>query len=212
MYTLVTEKLPDYVGASVNDIQVLTPSRTSKTGVERLNRILQELINPPDTSKRERQVRDNIFRVGDKVMQIKNDYDLEWMRIFEDGIRERGTGVYNGDIGVITGINEFAETLTVLFDDQREVEYDFDILEELELAYAITIHKAQGSEYPAVVIPMYPAPKMLMNRKLLYTAVTRARKCVCMVGIKNCFEQMEENIFESQRYSTLSEAIRQNNT
>ena len=212
MYTLVTEKLPDYVGASVNDIQVLTPSRTSKTGVERLNRILQGLINPPDRSKRERQVRDTIFRVGDKVMQIKNDYDLEWIRIFEDGMRERGTGVYNGDIGVITGINEFAETLTVLFDDQREVEYDFDILEELELAYAITIHKAQGSEYPAVVIPMYPAPKMLMNRKLLYTAVTRARKCVCMVGIKDCFEQMEENIFESQRYSALSEAIRQNNT
>ena len=212
MYTLVTEKLPDYVGASVNDIQVLTPSRTSKTGVERLNRILQELINPPGADKRERQVRDNIFRVGDKVMQIKNDYDLEWVRIFEDGMRERGTGVYNGDIGVITGINEFAETLKVLFDDQREVEYDFDILEELELAYAITIHKAQGSEYPAVVIPMYPAPKMLMNRKLLYTAVTRARKCVCMVGIKDCFEQMEENIFESQRYSALSEAIRQNNT
>lgn len=212
MYTLVTEKLPDYVGASVNDIQVLTPSRTSKTGVERLNRILQDLINPPGADKRERQVRDNIFRVGDKVMQIKNDYDLEWVRIFEDGMRERGTGVYNGDIGVITGINEFAETLKVLFDDQREVEYDFDILEELELAYAITIHKAQGSEYPAVVIPMYPAPKMLMNRKLLYTAVTRARKCVCMVGIKDCFEQMEENIFESQRYSALSEAIRQNNT
>ena len=212
MYTLVTEKLPDYVGASVNDIQVLTPSRTSKTGVERLNRILQELINPPGADKRERQVRDNIFRVGDKVMQIKNDYDLEWVRIFEDGMRERGTGVYNGDIGVITGINEFAETLKVIFDDQREVEYDFDILEELELAYAITIHKAQGSEYPAVVIPMYPAPKMLMNRKLLYTAVTRARKCVCMVGIKDCFEQMEENIFESQRYSALSEAIRQNNT
>ncbi len=212
MYTLVMEKLPDYVGASVNDIQVLTPSRTSKTGVERLNRILQELINPPGADKRERQVRDNIFRVGDKVMQIKNDYDLEWVRIFEDGMRERGTGVYNGDIGVITGINEFAETLKVIFDDQREVEYDFDILEELELAYAITIHKAQGSEYPAVVIPMYPAPKMLMNRKLLYTAVTRARKCVCMVGIKDCFEQMEENIFESQRYSALSEAIRQNNT
>ncbi len=210
MYTLITEKLPAYVDAPANEIQVLTPSRTSKTGVERLNRILQNLINPPDSSKRERQVKDAVFRVGDKVMQIKNDYDLEWSRYCEDGMKERGTGIYNGDIGVITEINDYAETLKVLFDDYKEVSYDFDILEELELAYAITIHKAQGSEYPAVVIPMYPAPKMLMNRKLLYTAVTRARMCVCMVGIKDCFEQMEENIFESQRYSALSEAIREN--
>ena len=212
MYTLITDKLPAYVGAPVNEIQVLTPSKTSKTGVERLNRILQNLINPPDGSKRERRVKDAVFRVGDKVMQIKNDYDLEWSRYCEDGMKERGTGIYNGDIGVITEINTYAETLKVLFDDCKEVNYDFDILEELELAYAITIHKAQGSEYPAVVIPMYPAPRMLMNRKLLYTAVTRARKCVCMVGIKECFEQMEENIFESQRYSALSEAIRQNNS
>ena len=140
-------------------------------------------------------------------MQIKNDYGLEWLRTDSAGITETGTGVYNGDTGILERVSTFDETVTVVFDDGRRVDYAFAELDELELAYAITIHKAQGSEYPAVVIPMYPAPKMLMNRKLLYTAVTRARKCVCLVGLPECFVSMEENQYESYRYSSLRKRI-----
>ena len=203
IYTLVTDKLPKYVKADKSEIQILTPSRLSKLGVERLNLIMQGLINPPAPGKKEKNIRGMCFREGDKVMQIKNDYSLEWTRIDMSGLAESGTGIYNGDTGILERVSTFDETVTVLFDDGRRVDYAFSELDELELAYAITIHKAQGSEYPAVVIPMYPAPRMLMNRKLLYTAVTRARKCVCMVGLPECFVQMENNQYESQRYSSL---------
>ena len=203
IYTLVTDKLPKYVEADMSEIQILTPSRVSKLGVERLNTIMQGLINPPAPEKKEKEFRGIRFREGDKVMQIKNDYSLEWSRIDPSGIAETGTGIYNGDTGILERVSSFDETVTVLFDDGRRVDYAFSELEELELAYAITIHKAQGSEYPAVVIPMFPAPRMLMNRKLLYTAVTRARKCVCLVGLQECFVQMEENQYESHRYSSL---------
>ena len=175
MYTLLIDKLPKYVDAKIEEIQILTPSRVSKVGVDNLNTIMQKLINPSRPGKQEKKHKNIIFREGDKVMQIKNDYQLEWIKVDNKGLRENGLGVFNGDTGVIKEINAFAEMVRVLFDDGREVRYDFGDLDQLELAYAITIHKSQGSEYPAVIIPMFPVPKMLMNRKLLYTAVTRAR-------------------------------------
>ena len=207
IYTLVTDKLPKYVEADKSEIQILTPSRLSRLGVERLNAIMQRLMNPPSPGKQEKEFRGTFFREGDKVMQIKNDYALEWTRMDPSGLAETGTGVFNGDTGILERISRFDETVTVFFDDGRRADYAFSELEELELAYAITIHKSQGSEYPAVVIPMYPAPRMLMNRKLLYTAVTRARKCVCLVGIPESFVQMENNRYESHRYSSLCERI-----
>mgnify|MGYP002464464497 CR=1 FL=1 len=147
---------------------------------------------------------------GDKVMQIKNNYQTEWEKKSKYGVTyDAGSGVFNGDTGIITEINTFMEQMTVKFDDERIVKYDFKQLEELELAYAITVHKSQGSEYPAVVIPMYPGPRMLMNKNLLYTAVTRARKCVCMVGNENCFHQMAQNESEQRRYSSLDERIKE---
>ena len=207
MYTLLIDKLPKYVDAKIEEIQILTPSRVSKVGVDNLNTIMQKLINPSRPGKQEKKHKNIIFREGDKVMQIKNDYQLEWIKVDNKGLRENGLGVFNGDTGVIKEINAFAEMVRVLFDDGREVRYDFGDLDQLELAYAITIHKSQGSEYPAVIIPMFPVPKMLMNRKLLYTAVTRARKCVCLVGIEDCFRQMEDSIYEFSRYSSLKNRI-----
>lgn len=207
MYTLLTDKLPGYVDARPDEIQILTPSRVSKIGVDSLNTIMQSLINPPKSGKQEKKYKNLIFREGDKVMQIKNDYQLEWVKINGKGIRESGMGAFNGDTGIIMEINAFAEMVRVLFDDGREACYDFGDLDQLELAYAITIHKAQGSEYPAVIIPMFPVPKMLMNRKLLYTAVTRARKCVCLVGLEECFRQMENSVYELKRYSSLKDRI-----
>lgn len=208
--TLIQSKLPDYVGADMNEIQILTPSRKSAVGVERLNKIMQEYLNPPAPSKMEKAVGDTIYRVGDKVMQVKNNYQMEWEKRSRYGIpTERGSGVFNGDTGLIEEINSFSEELVVRFDDERYVRYEFKQIEELELAYAITVHKSQGSEYPAVIIPMFTGPRMLMNRNLLYTAVTRARKCVCMVGMEECFHQMAENENEQCRYSSLHIRIRE---
>ena len=205
---LVTEKLPTYVNADPMDIQVLTPTKKGALGVEQLNLKLQDHMNPPAKDKREKKVGSYTFRTGDKVMQIKNDYDLEWEKRERHGIcYERGTGIFNGDIGVITEINSFADTITVFFDDERYVEYDSKHFEELEPAYAVTVHKSQGSEYPAIVMPMYPGPHMLMNRNLLYTAVTRAKSCVCLVGLPRVFEEMEENENENKRYSGFKERI-----
>lgn len=206
--TLVSRKLPDYVKADVSEIQILTPSRKSAVGVERLNKIMQEYLNPPMNSKMEKVVGDTIYRVGDKVMQIKNNYQLEWEKRSRYGIpSEGGNGVFNGDTGIIEDINTFVEQLTVKFDDGRYVKYEFAQLEELELAYAITVHKSQGSEYPAVIIPMFPGPRMLMNRNILYTAVTRAKKCVCLVGEEECFHQMQSSVSEQRRYSSLDRRI-----
>lgn len=208
MITLVREKLPSYVHADPFEIQIMTPMRKGALGVERLNGIFQAYLNPPDRNKAERESGGVIYRVGDKVMQVKNNYQMEWEIRSQYGIpMESGMGVFNGDMGIIREINEFAETLTVEFDEGRMVEYGFKQLEELELAYAITIHKSQGSEYPAVVIPVHSGPRMLMTRNLIYTAVTRARTCVCLVGIPETFQAMVDNEMEQRRYSGLKDRI-----
>ena len=208
--TLVQKKLPPYVHARTEEIQILTPMRKGALGMERLNTILQQYLNPPSPEKKEKTVGDVTFREGDKVMQIRNNYQLEWRTDRGYGLPgERGTGVFNGDSGWIEEISTFAETVTVVFDEGRRVEYNFTDLEELELAYAVTIHKSQGSEYPAVVIPLLSGPRILMTRNLLYTAVTRARTCVCLVGIPEMFEEMVGNAMERKRYSGLCERIRE---
>lgn len=208
---LVKQKLPKFVDATPYDIQVLTPMRKGLLGVERLNGILQQYLNPPDRSKREKEQGDILFREGDKVMQTKNNYQLEWEIRSKYGLSiDKGTGIFNGDMGVIKEINDFAETMTVEFDEGRMVEYSYKLLDELELAYAITIHKSQGSEYPAVVIPLLSGPSMLMNRNLLYTAVTRARKCVTLVGNDTTFNQMIQNTSQQKRYSGLKDRLQEN--
>lgn len=210
MITLVKEKLPDYVHADRMDIQIMSPMRKGPVGVERLNSVLQEYLNPADDTKNEKESGDGIFREGDKVMQIKNNYQMEWEIRGRFGIpKEKGLGVFNGDIGIIRHISNYAQEMTVEFEEGKFVTYDFKQLEELELAYAITIHKSQGSEYPAVVIPMLGGPKMLMTRNLLYTGVTRAKTCVCMVGIEDVFQQMIHNSSEQKRYSTLDVRIKE---
>ena len=205
---LIRQKLPKYVNASPFDIQVLTPMRKGLLGVERLNMILQQYLNPPDGKKAEREHGQTIFRVGDKVMQIKNNYQAEWeIRSRYNIPIEKGLGVFNGDMGIVREINSFSETLTVEYEERRMVEYLFKELDQLDLAYAITIHKSQGSEYPAVIIPLLTGPRMLMNRNLLYTAVTRARKCVTLVGDEKAFYNMEANVNEQKRYSGLRDRL-----
>ena len=205
---LIQEKLPRYVEAKPFDIQVLTPMRKGLLGVERLNQILQRYLNPPDADKKEREGMHGLLREGDKVMQIRNNYQMEWEIRGRYGIPiEKGIGIFNGDTGILRTINEFAETAEVEFEDGRWAEYSFKQLEELELAYAITIHKSQGSEYPAVVIPILSGPKMLLNRNLLYTAVTRARKCVTVVGSEETLREMIRNEKQQQRYSSLDQRI-----
>ena len=205
---LIQEKLPRYVEAKSFDIQVLTPMRKGLLGVERLNQILQRYLNPPDAAKKERESMHGLLREGDKVMQIRNNYQMEWEIRGRYGIPiEKGIGIFNGDTGILRTINEFAETAEVEFEDGRWAEYSFKQLEELELAYAITIHKSQGSEYPAVVIPILSGPKMLLNRNLLYTAVTRARKCVTVVGSEETLREMIRNEKQQQRYSSLDQRI-----
>jgi exodeoxyribonuclease V alpha subunit len=208
MITLVQDKLPGYVHAKTYDIQIMTPMRKGAIGVERLNTILQEYLNPPGNGKAEKETTGVTYRVGDKVMQIKNNYNIEWEVRNKYGIpMDKGTGVYNGDMGIVREINAFAELVTVEFDEGRMVDYSFKQLEELELAYAITIHKSQGSEYPAVVIPVFSGPRMLMTRNLIYTAVTRAKSCVCLVGMPEVFGDMVNNEMEQRRYSGLKDRI-----
>ena len=207
---LIQEKLPKYVEAKPFEIQVLTPMRKRLLGVERLNQILQRYLNPPDASKKEKEIGQGLFREGDKVMQVRNNYQLEWEIRGRYGIPiEKGVGVFNGDTGIIKTINEFAETAEVEFEDGRWAEYSFKQLDELELAYAVTIHKSQGSEYPAVIIPLLSGPRMLMNRNLLYTAVTRARKCVTVVGSEETFRDMIRNEKQQRRYSSLDQRIQE---
>ena len=208
--TLLQKKLPKYVDAETYDIQVLTPMRKGLLGVERLNRILQEYLNPPTQKKTEKEYGDKLFREGDKVMQIKNNYQLEWEIATKYGlVVDKGVGIFNGDMGIITNINTYNETLEVEYDEKRKVTYPFQLLDELELAYAITIHKAQGSEYPAVVIPLLPGPRQLFHRNLLYTAVTRAKKCVTLVGSEDTFYEMIQNAHEQNRYTSLAERIQE---
>ncbi|MEY8235731.1 ATP-dependent RecD-like DNA helicase [Lachnospiraceae bacterium 66-29] len=207
---LIQQKLPKYVDAKPFDIQVLTPMRKGLLGVERLNHILQQYLNPPDKDKVEKEHGDMVFREGDKVMQIKNNYQLEWEIRSRHGLAiDKGMGVFNGDMGLIRSISSYQEIVTVEFEEGRMVDYSFKQLDELELAYAITIHKSQGSEYPAVVIPLLTGPKMLMNRNLLYTAVTRAKKCVTLVGNDITFQNMIQNVSEQKRYTGLKNQLRE---
>lgn len=208
---LIKQKLPKFVDATPYDIQVLTPMRKGLLGVERLNGILQRYMNPPANDKVEKEYGNTVFREGDKVMQTKNNYQLAWEIRTKFGLTvDKGLGIFNGDMGIIRQINDFAEQMIIEFDEGRMVEYPYKLLDELELAYAITIHKSQGSEYPAVVIPLLGGPMMLMNRNLLYTAVTRARKCVTLVGNEVTFQQMIQNTSQQKRYSGLCDRLKEN--
>ena len=207
---LIIQKLPKYVDATSYDIQVLTPMRKGLLGVERLNGILQAYINPQSDKKSEKEHNGRIFREGDKVMQMKNNYQMEWEIKSKYGLAiDKGTGIFNGDVGKIERINEYTDTMTIIFDDNKTVEYPYKMLDELDLAYAITIHKSQGSEYPAIVIPLLTGPSMLMNRNLLYTAVTRAKKCVTIVGNDKTFDMMVKNVSQQKRYSGLIERLKE---
>ena len=202
---LVRDNLPRYVKASSADIQVMTPMKKGNLGVLRLNKVMQQYLNPEGGGKREHLRGETIFRERDRVMQIKNNYQIAWETRGRFGaVLGTGEGVFNGDMGVISEINEFTNTLTVEFDEHRFVEYEMNDLDQLELAYAVTIHKAQGSEYPAVVIPLLRGPRMLMNRNLLYTAVTRARNCVVLIGDPSVMKEMIDNTSEARRYTTLA--------
>lgn len=208
MIMLIRDKLPGYVGADPFDIQVLTPMKKGALGCETLNKILQQYLNPADPSKAEYMHGDRLLRVGDKVMQIHNNYQAEWEIIGKYNIPiDGGTGIFNGDMGRIVSITTATSTLVVEFDEKRRVTYSFSNLDELELAYAVTIHKSQGSEYPAIVMPLLGGPRMLTNRNLLYTAVTRARKCVMILGSKDAIREMVENEDQLSRYTGLKDQI-----
>lgn len=208
MIQLILEKLPPYVGAQPYDIQVLTPMRKGKLGVETLNGILQKYLNPPSEKKKEHMGGNTLFREKDKVMQIKNNYQLEWEVVSQYGIPiDKGTGVFNGDVGTILEISEYTRSMIIEFDEHRRVTYSFDQLDEIELAYAVTIHKSQGSEYPAVIMPLLSGPRMLFNRNLLYTGVTRARNCVTILGSSMTLREMIDNNYENRRYTGLAERI-----
>ncbi len=210
LVTLVKVKLPAYTDCSPNDVQVLTPTRKGSLGVERLNTVLQQYLNPPSNSKVEKEIGSIIFREGDKVMQIKNNYKTPWEVRGRNGIPiETGMGVFNGDMGIVDNINLYLSEMTVRFDEERYVTYTFKETDELEHAYAVTVHKSQGSEYPAVVLPLLDGPRMLMNRNILYTAVTRARKCICIVGSEQTFYNMISNENEQKRFSSLDIRIKE---
>lgn len=210
MVQLIKEKLPSYVDADPMDIQVLTPMRRGELGVEALNRILQEQLNPPSKNKKQHLQGERLFREGDKVMQIKNNYQTEWeIHGFHGVLIDNGKGVFNGDTGVIEDIDETSGSLKVIFDENKEVLYPFGNLDEIELAYAVTIHKSQGSEYPAVILPLLSGPKMLFSRNLLYTAITRARKCVTILGRRETVYGMIDNKNENDRFCSLYERIRE---
>ncbi len=208
MIMLIRDRLPSYVDAKPLDIQVLTPMKKGPLGAIQLNEILQEYLNPPDSSKKEHAYGDHIFREGDKVMQIRNNYQAVWEVVGKYNIAvDSGTGVFNGDIGMIKEINEYSQDMVVEFDEGRRVRYPFSELDELELSYAITIHKSQGSEYPAVIMPILGGPRMLLNRNLLYTAVTRAKSTVCILGSRKTLTDMVDNEEQLKRYTGLKDRI-----
>ena len=210
MIQLIREMLPKYVEAKPYEIQVLTPMRKGNLGVEVLNGILQKYLNPPSEKKKEYASGEKLFREGDKVMQVKNNYQITWEILSKYGIPiDKGTGVFNGDMGMIVEINDTAQLVTVEFDEQKRIEYPYGQLDELELAYAVTIHKSQGSEYPAVILPLLSGPKMLFNRNLLYTAVTRARKCVTILGSAETVAEMIHNEKQHRRYTSLCDRIKE---
>ena len=207
---LVRDKTPKYINVKPFDVQVLTPMRKGNLGVEQLNQILQEQLNPPSSEKKEIKRGEQVFRVGDKVMQIKNNYETKWSIRGKNDIKAiEGEGVFNGDVGVITAMNDYGKNLTVTFEDNRQVEYPYSQLDELELSYAITIHKSQGSEYPAVIMPLLEGPRMLFNRNLLYTAVTRATGCVVILGSKETVKQMILREDEQKRFTGLLNRIKE---
>lgn len=210
MVQLISEKLPPYVKAGPYDIQVLTPMRKGNLGVETLNGILQTYLNPADAVKKEAKIGDTLYREGDKVMQTKNNYQLEWEVVSRYGIPvDRGVGIFNGDMGIVREINDYAQTVTVEYDEHRRVTYGYAQMDEVELAYAITIHKSQGSEYPAVIMPLLGGPRMLFNRNLLYTGVTRAKDCVTILGSRQVVREMIANASEAKRYTSLDRRIRE---
>lgn len=207
---LVQEKLPAYVNATSFDIQVLAPGRRGILGVESLNQMLQKYLNPQSPQKNEKETEHGLFREGDKVMQTKNNYQMEWEIVNQYNIPiEKGLGVFNGDVGCISYIDDGTETLQVIFDDGKRVVYTYTQMEDLELAYAMTVHKSQGSEYEAVVVPIMRSPLPLMNRNILYTAVTRAKNCVTILGSRQVLNQMIERQNENQRYSGLADCLRE---
>lgn len=205
---LMEQMLPKYVQGTRDDIQVLTPMRKGALGCIRLNEVLQSVLNPEAPGKKETRAHDQVFRVGDKVMQTRNNYQMEWEIPGNFGMPiEKGTGVFNGDFGVIADVDAELAEVIVRFDEDKVVHYPFTQLEDLELAYAITVHKSQGSEYPAVILPLLSGPSGLFNRNLLYTAITRARKCVVILGERETIAQMEQNISQYTRYSGLKDRI-----
>ncbi len=208
---LVSAKIPKYVKSKPYEVQVLTPMKQGELVVENLKRELQKILNPMSPAKKEHEAHNTTFREGDKVMQIKNNYKLEWAVYDSSGYfeQEKGMGIFNGDIGIIQEIDTYTEQVRVVMDDARVVKYDFKMLEELELAYAITIHKSQGSEYPAVILPILGGPKVLLHRNLLYTAITRAKQCVVIVGNGYKIYEMVDNADEQKRYSGLKWAIQE---
>lgn len=210
MIQLILDKLPPYVGTQSYEIQVLTPMRKGKLGVEVLNGILQKYLNPPSSAKKECQVGDTLFREQDKVMQIKNNYQLEWEVVSRYGIPiDKGSGIFNGDIGIIQSIDDYAHEVVIEYDEHRRVTYQYAQLDEVELAYAVTIHKSQGSEYPAVIMPLLSGPRMLFNRNLLYTGVTRAKNCVTILGSRETLREMVANNYQNRRFTGLSDRIRE---
>lgn len=198
---LCKERLPNYYKFdSLKDIQVLSPMKNSPTGVLNLNQCLQHALNPPEKSKPEKSFGDTIFREGDKVMQIKNNYNIKWKARYS---YEKGEGVFNGDIGYVQEVDLNKKVLLVVFDDDREVEYEFGQLDELVLSYAVTVHKSQGSEFPVVVMPLYNVPQMLKNKNILYTGITRARELVVLVGTEIQLKGMIQNVSHAKRNSGL---------
>lgn len=208
---LLTKQLPAYFNVNSSDIQVLTPMRKYDLGIENLNKQLQEVLNAAGHGKPEHDRGDVVFRQGDKVMQVKNNYKQEWKVMDPSGrfAKEEGVGVFNGDIGFVKTVDDYDQKLVVEFDDGRQTEYPYNQLEELEHAFAITIHKSQGSEYPVVVIPLLRCPPKLLNRNLLYTAVTRARKCVVIVGNIGLVNTMIDNEDEQKRYTTFARRLQE---
>ena len=203
---LCSERLVGFKGLKREDIQVIAPSKKGICGVKNLNIELQKTLNPPANHKGERKFGDNLYRVGDRVMQTSNNYKIRWESVGNSG--SFGEGVYNGDIGVVEEIKDGESTIAVVFDGEKRVRYDYEMLDELDLAYAMTVHKSQGSEYSAVVLPILPGPPMLMTRNLLYTALTRAKKLAVIVGSDGALWSMVENNYQSKRYSGLSERIK----
>ena len=208
--SLMMDRLPNFYGFdSVRDIQVLTPMKKGDVGINSLNKHLQDALNPKDKDKSEKETRDCVFRVGDKVMQIKNNYKLKWRMMKEGLLIDEGEGIFNGDLGYISHIDNEANIVTVIFDDEKEVDYEFGDLDEIKLSYATTVHKSQGSEFPVVVMPIHWGPPMLLTRNLIYTAITRARQLVVLVGNPKYLQMMINNNKIEKRYSSLDKKIRE---